>query len=718
MSTTAALLRQFYGLDADGSVPDPTDINSSSFQPEPFFQQLVNTNDLKELTRQQQKLQSELISLDNDLQNLVYDNYTKFIKASETVRSMKEGLVDLTSQMKQLLASLGTVSEEAGIIRNDLKENRDKISRLVGISRLFERIDFISRLPIKLQAHVDIGNYEAAVDMWLSAEKVLETQNHFESFVKIREDCKKIIEEIKVRVRAKMLLEDTRTDDSITCAATLIKLNMPADTILPALTAQRTKLTLLKVDQIKPDSDPFISLNMIQEQIIDDCKLFINGYRRSLLKFSKLLDNSADREEPMDKTLHDYRQELFKKLNKTISLDSVCSLECSRFSEFLDKFSSTIGIVGLYQQRQSFMQWILQKFIQSRFDKLSSSSLDTITKDPSLDVDVAFNNVIKQFKDDVGQLIIDFEVLVKTLPDSKYHLIQGTSKLFDKLLSSFQTIDPRFSLLTFSISHHFGIRMIPYVFELISRFDKDSPLLNMESTLKDDAAHTAKKCLANFIDNKRKMLTEIIAQGMLTTNWLEARTPSDVSISTCLVLQELSQVWSQLDIIMTKITDGDENSSQSSRSSRTKRSGFSGAPNSSQTPLFHGLRDDNLHQIDRYFNAVNRLHLAQAPDFNTTSILTSIAMYVMKTLLEYVRNDTFSCAGFNQMQVDAYFIYMTLFDKLSEQRQNLFIALIEEILSSAADRTVEPIPFKMIVLSEIYTRSDSNNKPTSATPVV
>ena len=256
------------------------------------------------------------------------------------------------------------------------------------------------------------------------------------------------------------------------------------------------------------------------------------------------------------------------------------------------------------------------------------------------------------------------------------------------------------------MQHQFSEHTIPYVFEIVSRFDPTSPLLNMCDMLCNEAGKAAARSLQQFVSMKRRMLSEIIAQGMTTTEWLDARTPHDVSITACLIMQELSLIWGQLDKIIGRVRDGSVASSQSSRSSRTQQSIFSTQSGSNtQMPLFHGLRDDSVIQIDRLFTNLNHLHLNAAPEFTAKSVLTSIAIYTLKTLLEFIRMDTFSCAGFNQMQVDAYFIYMTIYDKIDQT--SMFNAMIEELLSSAADRSINPIPFKMVVLSEIYSRSES-----------
>jgi hypothetical protein len=137
------------------------------------------------VTREYARLHNDIRQLDTDLQTLVFGNYTKFLLASETVTSMTTGLSILTDQTKALLNGFGSVSEHATEIRKDIAPNRHKIQRVLGMSGLLEGIQFISRLPVKLRAHVDIGNSESAADIWMKAERVLETQTHYESFTRI-----------------------------------------------------------------------------------------------------------------------------------------------------------------------------------------------------------------------------------------------------------------------------------------------------------------------------------------------------------------------------------------------------------------------------------------------------------------------------------------------------------------------------------------------------
>jgi hypothetical protein len=276
--------------------------------------------------------------------------------------------------------------------------------------------------------------------------------------------------------------------------------------------------------------------------------------------------------------------------------------------------------------------------------------------------------------------------------------------------ASFAEADEKFALLTFGLSRCFAVRLVPFAFELIMRFNHRGVVLSTQALMQDEAEASARQCLATFVLNRRRTISAIITEGMTCTDWIHGRSPHKVSISISLVLQDLAYIWQQLEWLIGKSGGDEASSSHGSSSSRTKYSGVSGSNfNSPPTPCFDGIREDNVQEIDRFFARTDRLHLGKPADFRSKEILTSICLYAVKTLLEYVRRSTFSCYGFHQIQIDAYFIYMTVFDKVANI--NLFNALIEEVLSSAADRTADPRSLKLAVLSNVYSQSSSKIQP-------
>lgn len=63
-----------------------------------------------QLSSQEQNatLQTEIASLDSDMQLLVYENYSKFITATDTVKAMKCNVERMDSRMTDLQSLIGT----------------------------------------------------------------------------------------------------------------------------------------------------------------------------------------------------------------------------------------------------------------------------------------------------------------------------------------------------------------------------------------------------------------------------------------------------------------------------------------------------------------------------------------------------------------------------------------------------------------------------------
>jgi hypothetical protein len=81
-----ALLSSYYGMvDEDTAEEDAMDVDSSTFDAVAYVKELLTEKSLPELTAYDATLRQETRSLDSAMQNLVYENYNKFISATDTV---------------------------------------------------------------------------------------------------------------------------------------------------------------------------------------------------------------------------------------------------------------------------------------------------------------------------------------------------------------------------------------------------------------------------------------------------------------------------------------------------------------------------------------------------------------------------------------------------------------------------------------------------------
>ena len=72
-----------------------------------YMQQLLRSARLDKLLGKHAELATEIRTLDSDMQMLVYENYNKFISATDTIRSMKVNVEGMDSNMHELKEVIG-----------------------------------------------------------------------------------------------------------------------------------------------------------------------------------------------------------------------------------------------------------------------------------------------------------------------------------------------------------------------------------------------------------------------------------------------------------------------------------------------------------------------------------------------------------------------------------------------------------------------------------
>ena len=74
-------------------------IDSSAFTVDKYVGTMLQYKSLEELVHRGNAMVSEIKSLDSDMQMLVYENYNKFISATETIKRMKANVEAMDGDM-------------------------------------------------------------------------------------------------------------------------------------------------------------------------------------------------------------------------------------------------------------------------------------------------------------------------------------------------------------------------------------------------------------------------------------------------------------------------------------------------------------------------------------------------------------------------------------------------------------------------------------------
>lgn len=140
-------------------------------------------------------------TLHSDMQTLVYENYNKFISATDTIRKMKNDFKEMESDMNLLRNKMNSITSFSEQITDTLQGTRSQLCRLAEKHSLLKRLQFLSSLPAKLKGLIEEQNYTQAVQDYLHAQMVFAQYGRQPSFDGIQRDCVSILLDLKGRLR-------------------------------------------------------------------------------------------------------------------------------------------------------------------------------------------------------------------------------------------------------------------------------------------------------------------------------------------------------------------------------------------------------------------------------------------------------------------------------------------------------------------------------------
>ena len=122
-------------------------IDSSQFNSSAYFKQFIKDKSLVEIIEKNNALFTESKQIENDLQTMVYENYSKFIQASDTISSIKHKMTDLDTDLLALKDSLTKVNQSYGRVEGTLKAKWREVVKLDTMEKDLNKLKYLSELP-------------------------------------------------------------------------------------------------------------------------------------------------------------------------------------------------------------------------------------------------------------------------------------------------------------------------------------------------------------------------------------------------------------------------------------------------------------------------------------------------------------------------------------------------------------------------------------------
>uniref|UniRef100_A0A3Q2Z824 Vacuolar protein sorting-associated protein 51 homolog n=1 Tax=Hippocampus comes TaxID=109280 RepID=A0A3Q2Z824_HIPCM len=229
------MLKLYYGLNEEGKADeepqslDPCDINGPHFDPEHYLNKLRKECSLAELMDQETCMVKQIRSLDSDMQTLVYENYNKFISATDTIRKMKNDFKKMEDEMDCLSANMAAITDFSARISGTLEDQHAQITKLSGVHTLLRKLQFLFELPARLNKCLELQAYSQAVSSHRRARCVLQQYSHMPSFKGIQDDCHAIMDKLAQELRQKFRDGGSSAKDLSECVELLLQLDEPAE---------------------------------------------------------------------------------------------------------------------------------------------------------------------------------------------------------------------------------------------------------------------------------------------------------------------------------------------------------------------------------------------------------------------------------------------------------------------------------------------------------
>lgn len=704
---------------------NPYDMDSTNFESEKYLDKLLKEYTLKQIMDTEAGIIKDTQTLHSDMQTLVYENYNKFISATDTIRKMKTDFNKMESDMNLLKDKMTTITTFSEQITGTLEGTRSQLCKLSQKHSLLKRLQFLSSLPAKLKSLIDEENYAQAVQDYIHAQKVLQKYGNQPSFQGIQTDCEIVIEHLKEKLRKDFQLGNSAQSLAET-GELLIQLNENPENLSKEMlhfAAKRlNEQIVILQDQTERDMIEFVDLGI--EGFLNDLTLVVTAYYDMFI----VKDIETER--------NDFKIELNEFMNQNI--ENYLLLVQQRVESETGIGDTQIMLRGLDRLHRRLLAMrnicreievkstaidiiisaahqlceVHSKNLKNSFsDKLSSIRISLVSakNDTTLNLADLISTLYMSTVEKVKGVLQDLLVFLETdwafnikadfkeslcVEGIRENLLVGFLRHFSKIMNSFTHLNsasPPNLLLVLSKTcvemEQNGVHVLLTIVDDLYDIDSEnSATLSHETEIIAEMRETAQNLLDSYVRLQGVNISQMIRKSVENRDWLNCLEPRSVRAVMKRVVEELSNFES----VVGNLYESGMRTAASSDSSR--KTHFSSLTSSKQHYRSNWsnynpsqLESSYVSNIHKLFS--ERIEIFTSVDFSKVSIITGIIKIGLKGFLECVRLRTFSKYGLQQIQVDTHYLQMNLWRFVADE--NLINFLLDEILGSAVHRCLE-----------------------------
>eukprot|EP00927_Polykrikos_kofoidii_P059742 TRINITY_DN54879_c0_g1_i1.p1 TRINITY_DN54879_c0_g1~~TRINITY_DN54879_c0_g1_i1.p1 ORF type:complete len:828 (+),score=179.60 TRINITY_DN54879_c0_g1_i1:78-2561(+) len=246
----SALLNTFYAIDA-GSATDTNacdvsggggdganDAKSASvaasdpqldrqgFDAKRYFDGVVASRELTSIVERKSALDSEVKQLDADMQTLVYENYSKFIRATDVIKEMKVAIEGLKPDMNKLRGNMNRLTDCEARCEKGVSDRAGQLAILMKQQSVCKKLQMLFELPSTLRSCLERGEYGRAISAHQCCAEFLRRYQHMPTFQKVLKDVEEHMEQIRTALEVRIASNELSADEAVESSLMLMNLGL------------------------------------------------------------------------------------------------------------------------------------------------------------------------------------------------------------------------------------------------------------------------------------------------------------------------------------------------------------------------------------------------------------------------------------------------------------------------------------------------------------
>ena len=524
-------------------------------------------------------------TLHSEMQTLVYENYNKFISATETIRKMKTDFKEMENEMKKLADNMADITESSDQITGTLQETRTQLTKLSEKNALLKRLSAISSLPAKLTHLVNDNNYGQAVQEYNRAQRILQQYGSQPSFKGIQEDCGKIMENLKRILKNDFQKGGMKTTQLTETGELLLQLDEKPSTLAKEMLlfgSQRLHEQLIMLqDQTDRDMIEFVDMGI--EGFLNDLTLVTSSFYDMFIQKHFASEDDSFQElargnlnDFVSKNMKEYLNLVQDRVENETgdsqillrALDRLHRRLCAmrNFGRGIEVPKTGIDLIiySIHQLCQSHYKVLVDFFsdslssirltlVTSKNDGTSASLLELVT--------TLHLNTVEKVKGVLQDLMVflnpEWSFNIKTeqkgvscIEDIRENLLVSFLRHISKVMVSFSDVNscPANLLLVLSrmclkMEKSSGVRLLLNLMDELFEIDSEnSATLTHETELNSEMHEAAQTLLDAYVRVQGMNVSQMLRKSVETRDWINCLEPRSVRAVMKRIVDELTTV--------------------------------------------------------------------------------------------------------------------------------------------------------------------------------